>query len=107
MSHSNTAAFHIYYIVRNDWLADGADCEVEPVPTSYGYQQGAFVGSTFYMFGGWDEDTRYATLYEYDIPVNTIRIIVIAVTVAMLAWTVTMAVLILHEKRRRVKVNGK
>ena len=106
MSGSYTDAVQIYDITRNGWLVSNVNHKFEPVPVSYGYTQGAFVGSTFYMFGGWDERTKYAALYEYDIPVNMIRIIVIVGTALILIWMTAMVTLTLH-KTRRTKTNGK
>ena len=106
MSGSYTDAVQIYDIARNGWLVSNVNHKFEPVPVSYGYTQGAFVDSTFYMFGGWDERTKYAALYEYDIPVNMIRIIVIVGTALILIWMTAMVTLTLH-KTRRTKTNGK
>lgn len=101
-SHGYTDKVQVYDIGADAW----STTESDPTPICYGYQQGTFVGSTYYTFGGWDGETKYATLHKCTISVNMIRVIVIATSSVILAGMVTMIVLTLH-KTRRIKVNGK
>ena len=70
-THTYTNEVQVYDIAADSWLTAGGDRKFLEVPAGYGFAQGAFVGSTFYMFGGWDGVTALTALYEDDVNVVT------------------------------------
>jgi len=66
-SHVYTNVVQAYDVDNDVWLNLEENHLYLSVPASYGFTQGTLVGTTFYMFGGWDGIAEFDTLYMDDV----------------------------------------